>query len=264
MENGRTLFDIFYSHRHWYIFDYDKEAEVYGKNLIEMEECAYKYVDDIRGAGDRWKRIIQNEVQRLLSPNPYPFFLKDEAKEWHKLAVSDFLLYVKTALEHYGFYVLELPEKYHRLFGTIKNCFNNDQVLLADEVNWTLIKKRREERLLKKRREERLDKCILNRELKDNAERSLQDEEADYTLPKWKKDILNEYIPNSESQEKFIKDILKVQSRKQVLNIIYKAWKNDEISFIPVKDYNLIFPIHIATETYNRKFRERRRRLKET
>ncbi len=110
----KTLFDIFYSHN-WFEFVNDQQR--YGKALAEMKECAYQYAEDIMKAGDRWKSVIVREARELDGKNYYSMQLKGEKVKWHNYAVSDFLLYVIAALEHYGYNLNELPKSAWPLFG---------------------------------------------------------------------------------------------------------------------------------------------------
>ena len=114
-----TLFDIFYQHKEWWndpSLGHDTQGK-YGKVLAEMECCALEYAKDIKEIGDNWKRVIEKETRELCRPNHYSFFLTGEKKEWHDSVVEDFLLYIRKALEHYGYNFKELPEIIQKQYG---------------------------------------------------------------------------------------------------------------------------------------------------
>ena len=114
-----TLFDIFYQHRNWWndpSLGKDTQGK-YGEVINEMEACACEYAKDIKAIGDKWKWVIENETRDLCRPNHYSFFLKGEKKEWHDLVMSDFLLHIKKAMQHYGYNFKELPRNIQALFG---------------------------------------------------------------------------------------------------------------------------------------------------
>lgn len=108
-----TLYDIFYQHR-WH----EHPKDTYHEVMTEMEACAFDYAKDIKDVGDKWKWVIENETRELCRPNHYSFFLSGEKKKWHDTVVSDFLAYIRKALEHYAMDIKELPRNIQALYGT--------------------------------------------------------------------------------------------------------------------------------------------------
>ena len=115
-----TLFDIFYQHTEWWCnpdLGHDTQGK-YGDVLKEMEDCALDYARSIKDTGDRWKRVIENETRELCRANHYSWNLRGDKKEWHDIVVSDFLLYIRKAIEHcYGYNFKELPDSIRRQYG---------------------------------------------------------------------------------------------------------------------------------------------------
>ena len=115
-----TLFDIFYQHTEWWRnpdLGNDTQGK-YGDVLKEMEDCALEYARSIKDTGDRWKRVIENETRELCRANHYSWNLRGDKKEWHDIVVSDFLLYIRKAIEHcYGYNFKELPDSIRRQYG---------------------------------------------------------------------------------------------------------------------------------------------------
>ena len=106
-----TLFDIFYQHK-WH----ERPQDAYHETMAEMEVCATDYAKDLKDVGDKWKWVIENETRDLCRPNHYSVRLSGEKKKWHDLVVSDFLLYIKKVMQHYGFDFKELPRKIQALY----------------------------------------------------------------------------------------------------------------------------------------------------
>ena len=114
-----TLYDIFYQHTEWWndpSLGHDTQGK-YGKVLAEMEYCALEYAKDIKDIGDKWKRVIENETRELCRQNHYSFFLTGEKRESHDIAVKDFLIKIRKAMEHYGFNFKELSEIIQKQYG---------------------------------------------------------------------------------------------------------------------------------------------------
>lgn len=115
-----TLFDIFYQHKEWWRdpnLGNDTQGK-YGEVLKEMDNCALEYARSIKDAGDRWKRIIEKETRELCRPNYYSWNLRGDKKKWHDIVITDFLLYIKKAIEHcYGYDFKELPDSIRRQYG---------------------------------------------------------------------------------------------------------------------------------------------------
>ena len=106
-----TLYDIFYKHK-WY----EKEQDKYHEVLAEMKKEAVKYASGLNECKN-WKYAIEKETIELCRANHYSWALKDESRKWHDLVQTDFLLIIKTAMEHYGYDFRDLPYNIQSQYG---------------------------------------------------------------------------------------------------------------------------------------------------